>query len=302
MDIKKGIMFALLAALISGVSVFVNASAVKLADPFAYTVIKNLGSLVFIVSSVFLIKERKSVILLPTSQIFSLILIGIIGGSIPFVMFFYGLSLGGASVSSFIYRSLFIFAAVFGYLLLKEKPSSNDLIAGFAILLGNALLISGSLSFGIGQLLVLGATILWALEYTISRKVMTDVSPKIVMLFRMFFGSIILVPFLLLTNSSSISSISIPVLGWLVITSLLLFGFMHFWYNSLKNLPVLKAAIILSLGGLISASLDILFAHKNFSFYEALGLLLTLGGVIFSISLSNLVSLLRTIINAKSSE
>ena len=302
MDIRKGVVFALIAALISGVSVFVNASAVKLSDPFAYTVVKNLGALVFIFSSLFLIKERKSLILLPSSKILSLIAIGLIGGSVPFLMFFYGLSLGGAVVSSFIYRSLFIFAAVFGYFVLKETPSRNDLIAGFAILIGNSFLISGSLIFGMGQMLVLGATILWALEYTISRKVMSDVPPKIVMFARMFFGSLILLPYLLITNPQSLFSLNSTIFSWLIITSLLLFGFIHFWYNSIKHLPILRASIILSLGGIISASLDVLFLHKSLSVFEAFGLLLILGGVILSVSLSNLVELLSLASQSKSSD
>jgi drug/metabolite transporter (DMT)-like permease len=209
-------------------------------------------------------------------------------------MFFCGLKLGGAAVSSFIFRSLFIFAALFGYIILKEKPEPKDYAAGLIILLGNALLVSGDLAFGMGQLMVLGATVLWALEYTISRKVLADVSPTVVMVSRMLFGSIVLFAFLGATGSLSIlSSISIEGISWLGLTSLLLFGFVMGWYNALKHLPVLKASAVLASGGIITAALNLFFLGKAVTLTEAMGLVLILLGAIIMVSFSGILSAIR---------
>ncbi len=186
----RGILFALLTALISGISVFVNGFAVTLTDPSLYALLKNAGALMFLASSVFLFKEFHLFRKLSKKDLLYLVMIGVVGGSIPFLLFFEGLSLGGPAASSFVYRSIFIFAGIFGYFLLREKPEKNDLIAGAAILAGNFLLVN-DLSFGTGQLLVLAATVLWALEYTISRKILKQLEPKVVMFSRMFFGSIV---------------------------------------------------------------------------------------------------------------
>src|SRR5271157_2523641 len=171
---EKGIILAVSAALISGFSVFMNGVAVSQADPFVYTTIKGIFALIFLVACAMILKEMKNFRSLSSKQWGMLVLIGLIGGSVPFLMFFWGLKLGGAAVSSFIYRSLFIFAGVTGYLILKEAPSPRDVAAGFVILAGNALLVSGEAIFGLGQVLVLGATLLWAVEYAISRKIMSD--------------------------------------------------------------------------------------------------------------------------------
>jgi len=48
MNYGKGLLLAFLTAIISGVSVFVNGAAVKLADPSVYAALKNIGALVFI--------------------------------------------------------------------------------------------------------------------------------------------------------------------------------------------------------------------------------------------------------------
>jgi drug/metabolite transporter (DMT)-like permease len=292
--ISRGLMFAIITALISGVSVFINGIAVKMSDPFVYTLLKNAGVLVFLGAAVLAFNELHNFRNLSRKQWGLLALIGVIGGSVPFLMFFWGLKLGGAAVSSFIFRSLFIFAGVFGYLILKEKPDTKDYAAGLIILLGNALLVSGEMAFGIGQILVLGATILWALEYTISRKVLADVSPKVLMVSRMLFGGIVLFAFLGATGSLHlISTVDIEVLQWLVLTSLLLFGFVMAWYNALKHLPVLKATAVLASGGIVTAALRLFFLEKAVTLTEGMGLLLILLGAIIMVSFSRVVGMIR---------
>lgn len=298
-DLEKGLALAFIAALISGISVFANGMAVKLADATVYTLAKNVGALIFLIAIVFALKEWRSFRSLSRKQWLSLIAIGIIGGSVPFAMFFYGLKLEGAAISSFIYRSLFVFAGVFGYLLLKEKPDAKDMAAALAILAGNAFLVSGGLVFGTGQLLVLGATMLWALEYTVSRKVMADVAPKVVMVSRMLFGGIVLLGFLLATGSAGalFSVASDPtMLLWLGITSLLLTAFMMSWYSSLKYLPVMKAASVFALGGIVTAVLEFAFLGKSPSANGAVGLLLISMGAVAVIGIGYLERALESVL------
>ncbi|MFH1521242.1 MAG: DMT family transporter [Candidatus Micrarchaeota archaeon] len=299
-DYSKGIMLALITAIISGISVFVNGFAIKLSDPIVYVTLKNVGALVFLVVIAFALNELKNLKKLSRKQIGMLVLIGIIGGSVPFALFFWGLKLGGAAISSFIFRSLFIFAAVFGYLILKEKPERNDLIAAFLILAGNALLVSGELSFGLGQVLVLFATLLWALEYTLSRKMLSEVAPRTVMVSRMLFGSIVLLCFLFFTGSfSDLLSFTPGVLPWLALTSLLLFGFVSAWYSALKYLPVAKAAAILTLGGIVTMVLNAVFLKSIISISDILSILLIVVGCAVAIKLGELSNLLKQPINSK---
>jgi drug/metabolite transporter (DMT)-like permease len=286
----KGIALALAAALVSGISVFINGVAVQLADPFVYTALKNMGALLFIAALAIAFTGIRHFRQLSLRQWGMLALIGVVGGSIPFLMFFWGLKFGGAAVSSFIFRSLFIFAGVTGWLILKERPSPRDLAAGFVILAGNALLVSGEAAFGLGQALVLGATVLWAVEYALSRKLMADVHPQAVMASRMFFGSIVLLAFLAATGSlGALFTASAEAMGWLAITSLLLCGFLFTWYNALKNLPLMKAAAIFTLGGIVTAALNAVFLAKAITLVQAVGLTLVLGGVLMAVGIASLV-------------
>lgn len=287
---EKGILFCFLAALISGISVFLNGAAVKLSDPFVYTTLKNMGAVVFLVALVLIFKQYNEIKKLNKNQWKNLALIGIIGGSIPFLLFFWGLKLEGPAISSFIFRSLFIFAAIFGYFLLKEKITKTHLVAGGIILLGNILLINGELVFGFGHLLILAATAMWALEYSISRKALQDISPRIVMTSRMFFGSFVLLGFLVFTGKAGlIFALTAEQFQWLIITSLSLFMFLSFWYVSLKYTPVLQATTILALGGIITALLNLTFLDKAISPLEGLGFILIAAGVLIMVGLSQIV-------------
>ncbi|PIN83736.1 hypothetical protein COV61_02285, partial [Candidatus Micrarchaeota archaeon CG11_big_fil_rev_8_21_14_0_20_47_5] len=281
---NEGIVFAFAAALISGISVFANGAAVKLAEPLAYTLLKNIGAFIFLAAVVLFLGEWRSFKALSRKQWLYLLLIGVIGGSIPFALFFTGLKLGGALVSSFIFRSLFIFAGVFGYFILKEKPTGKEMLAGFTILVGNALLLPPQLSFGFPQLLVFAATLLWALEYTISRKAMADTPPRVVMISRMFFGSLVLIAFMVATNSAgALLQINAELLQWLFITSLLLSAFLLTWYNALARLPVLKATAIFALGGVVTAVLETALAGRTLAPLEAFSLfLIAIGAFAFA--------------------
>jgi drug/metabolite transporter (DMT)-like permease len=281
---EKGLVLALMAALVSGVSVFVNGIAVSLANPFAYTALKNIGALAFVAAIALAVAGIRHFRRLSVRQWGILALIGVIGGGVPFLMFFWGLSLGGAAVSSFIYRSLFLFAGISGYFILKETPSSRDLAAGFVILAGNALLVSGTAVFGLGQMLVLGATVLWAVEYAISRRLMADIHPQAVMAARMFFGSIVIFGFLAATGTlGAVLTTNAAVIGWLVLTSLLLCGFLFTWYNAIRNLPLMKASVIFTLGGIVTAALNLFFLGTAITLAEAAGLVLILGGVLLAV-------------------
>jgi len=287
---SRGVNFAILTALISGIAVFINGIAVKLSDPVVYTLMKNSGALLFLVAIAFLFNEWHRFKGLSGKQLGYLVLIGLVGGSIPFALFFTGLKMSGAAMSSFIFRSLFVFAGVFGYLILKEKAEPKHFLAGFLILLGNVLLIPGEIAFGLGHLLVLGATALWALEYTVSRMLLKDLHPRVVMASRMLFGSAALLIFLGATGALAEVVLDAELLAWLALASILLTGFLVSWYTALKHLEVLKATSILATGGIVTAVLNLAFLGKVVTLTDAFGLGLILLGAAIMASISDLLS------------
>ncbi|MBT4175080.1 EamA family transporter, partial [archaeon] len=93
MDKKRGILLVLLTAIISGFSIFINKLGVQGIDPYIFTFLKNTLVAVFLFSIIILAYQYKKLKQLKLKQWFQLALVGLLGGSIPFLLFFKGLTL-----------------------------------------------------------------------------------------------------------------------------------------------------------------------------------------------------------------
>ncbi|HEX2844156.1 MAG TPA: EamA family transporter, partial [Candidatus Limnocylindria bacterium] len=88
-----GIGLAAVTALVSGFSVFVNASAVRaFTDPVLFSTLKNGVAAIVLISSALAVVDRAParVRSLSPRSLAGLAVIGVVGGGIPFVLFFTG--------------------------------------------------------------------------------------------------------------------------------------------------------------------------------------------------------------------
>ena len=108
----KGIYLALITALISGISIFVNKFAVgAIQPPLVFTATKNVGVGLLIVGIILATRKWRLIRNLNRREIIYLILIGIIGGSIPFYLYFTGLSQIPAINAALIHKTLVVWVA-----------------------------------------------------------------------------------------------------------------------------------------------------------------------------------------------
>ena len=106
---KKGYLLVFLTATISGFAIFINQFGVKASSPYVFTWLKNL-SVAFLLTGLLLgMKEVRALKNLTKRQWFSLVSIGLIGGSIPFLLFFKGLSLTAAVKGAFLHKTMFLY-------------------------------------------------------------------------------------------------------------------------------------------------------------------------------------------------
>ena len=106
-----------------------------------------------------------------------LVAIALIGGSIPFILFFSGLALATAPTAAFIQKTLFIWVAFMAVPLLGERLGLVQVIA-MAGLLAGLLLIAPPLGmgWGIGETMIAAATLLWAVEVVVAKRLLVGVS------------------------------------------------------------------------------------------------------------------------------
>ena len=264
MNKNKGLLLILSTAVISGISVFVNKFGVIIVNPYIFTGLKNIIVALLVVTWLLMMKDWKILKKLQKNQWLMLLGIGLIGGSVPFLLFFKGLSMTSGVQAAFIHKTMFIYIIALAAIFLKEKISKNFLIAGLGLFLANILILKiFPSSFGWGDLLILSATIFWALENVLSKYLLKDLSAQIVIWGRMFFGSFFIILFWLITGQAHlINSLNLEQFGWVMITSVFLFGYVATWYTGLKYIKVSEAAVVLLLASPITAFLSLIFLNE----------------------------------------
>jgi drug/metabolite transporter (DMT)-like permease len=278
---KKGYFLVFLTAIISGLSVFINKYGVSINNPNIFTFLKNLIVAILLSGVLIIFRDFRELKKLNKKQWFLLLSIGLIGGSIPFLLFFKGLSLITAAQGSFWHKTMFLYVAIISAVFLKEKISRKFLFGGLLILFGNLFLLKTIPSpFYKGDVLVILATIFWAFENVISKYTLKNLSPQIVAWARMFFGSISILLFLLGTNQLKVvADLNLRQISWILVTAILLFGYVETWYHGLKFVPVSQATVILALGSPITTFLSFISGGK-ISFQETISGILIVFGII----------------------
>jgi len=293
--VRIGLVLVFATAFISGLSTFVNGYAVAGTNSAAFVTVRNMVVVVLLVPiAVVAALWRRNSIHLRGKDWGRLAIIGLIGGAIPFLLFFHGLQLaveeGGSTTASFVYRTLFIFATVFGLVFLGERFRWEVVAIAGALLAGCYFLLAmHTVVLGVGALYVLAATVLWAGEYTLSKRVLADLPSSVVGLGRMGFGAVFLAAYLALTAQwSAVATFTPGQWMWVGISALLLTAFVATWYAGLARVDLSVAAAVLVLGFVFTWLLALIVQHTVVTWVPALGALiivLGLGALIASPSL-----------------
>lgn len=257
---KKGLLLVFSTAIISGISIFINKFGVTVVNSNIFTFLKNLVVALMITGVIFGFNNIKILKNFSWRKWAMLMSIGFIGGSLPFLLFFKGLSMTSAAQGAFVHKTMFIFVALLAIIFLKEKINKYFLFGGAAVLLGN-LFILKNFSFvpNIGDFFIFLAVILWAIENVISKLILRDTKAEIVAWARMFFGAgFIFIYLLSIGQAPSILKINLEQIGWVLITAVFLFGYVITWYKGIARIPVSVATSVLLLGAPITTFLAIL--------------------------------------------
>ena len=295
--INKGLALVLGTALISGISVFLNKFAVAaISNSDVFTTVKNLAVGLILTGLILLPIYFNKLKQVRPGDWLKLFLIGVIGGSIPFVLFFKGLSLTSASSAGLIHKSLFIWVSILAVWFLGEKIGRLQYLALGLLFLGNFTMLGFKMfNLSSGELLVLAASLMWAIEFIIAKKVLANVAAEIVAWARMFFGSIILLGYLFFINQiGSLAILNSYQWLWIAISSILLLGYVLTWYKALAKLPAVTVTSILVIASPITSCLDLIYSHK-INLYQLGGSALIITAVILLIYLFKKINEPQTI-------
>lgn len=256
---RIGIALALGTAVISGFSVFVNSYGVKaFTDATTYTTAKNVvAALVLLV-----------VVALPASgarltrprgrgQWWALAAVGTLGGSIPFVLFFEGLSRASSGQAAVLHKTLVLWVALLAVALLRERLQWGHWLAIGLLLLGQLGLGGGLPSLGSAEAMILAATAMWSVEVVIAKRLLASLSSWTLGVARMGLGSLALLGWLLVRGDlGALAGLTTTQLGWALATGLLLAGYVATWFAALRRAQAVDVTAVLVLAVPITATLD----------------------------------------------
>jgi drug/metabolite transporter (DMT)-like permease len=255
-----GLALAVGTAVISGVAIWLNAYAVKqVPDPAVYTTLKNAVAAVVLVALVGA-SGTGGFRRLDRGACSRLALVGLIGGSIPFLLFFTGLAEATAPGAAFIQKTLFIWVTLLAVPLLGVRLGAIQVVAIGVLLAGQAVLAPPRLDgagWGAGETMILAATLLWAVEVIIAKRLLATVPVLIVGAGRLGIGVLFLLGYLAATGSlGAILEVSATGWAWVAVTGLVLAAYVGTWFAALRRAPAGAVASVLVLGAVITSALQ----------------------------------------------
>jgi drug/metabolite transporter (DMT)-like permease len=255
-----GLGLALMTALISGVSVFLNGKFISLFDdPTLLAAVRNgIVGLVLIGIAVASGGLRELVRLSWRARL-GLLAVGIVGGGISFALFFNGLAASSSPAAAIIHKTLFIWVAALAIPLLGERVGPLQ-VAALGLLLAGTIVLApaGSIGAGTGELMVVGATLLWSVEVILAKRLLRGGVPvSLLAAARMAVGAAALFAIVGVTGRiGAMAAFGVEQWFAIGITAVLLTGYVLSWFSALQRAPATSVTSILVVGAVVTTILQ----------------------------------------------
>ncbi|KUK85822.1 MAG: Transcription regulatory membrane protein, HTH-AraC family [candidate division TA06 bacterium 34_109] len=263
---KEGIILVIICVFIHGSQPILGKYGVSLVPPLFFASLTNLIAAVFLI--LLILARRENIFLLLKARYFlTLLSIGFFGTTLSNVLFFYGVRLTSGINSAILLQIEPIYALLIGYLLLKERINSRQIIATLFIILGTLLVVyQGTSTWNWGDILILLTPICYQISHFFSKQLLnkTDLNPLFIATGRtlfIFYG------------------IVVYALSYLT------------FYEAIKRINLSKASAIISVYPAISILLAWFILKEVPDWYQLTGFFIILLGIFY---LSQVKSELRS--------
>jgi drug/metabolite transporter (DMT)-like permease len=259
-----GVALAGVTACVSGVSVFVNGYGVRrVPDPTTYTTAKNLVAALLLLGLLLVAAAARSADgpTRPRDRAgwLGLAAVAVVGGSVPFVLFFEGLSRATATQAAFIHKSLVIWVALLAVPLLRERIGPAHVAAIALVVAGQAWIAgaAGTVVFGTGEAMILAATLLWAVEVILVKRLVGGIAPGTLAAGRMGAGTLVLLAWVAVSGrGGALLGLGGEQWGWALLVGVLLSAYVATWYAALARAQAVDVTAVLVFGAVVTALLS----------------------------------------------
>ena len=277
---------ALILTILAGVLWGTSFPAIKIGlqhmDAYTFVFLRFLvASLVMLAA---LAVVRKVNLRLPRKRL--ILLLGIVNG-VAYLMQYAGMVFTSAAKASLLVNLSIIWVAILSPFLLKEHLGWKKAIGVTVSLLG-VFFMTTNLSFSsleqgtiVGDVLVIGAGIAWAVFILYSKPLATDGKNRLQsMTLLLLFTLMPLLPAFLF-SAGSIASVG--AIGWLVILYTAVFCWVvpyYLWMKGLEHLSPVTSAVVLLTEIIVAVTVATLFLGEAFTFISGIGAILIVVAII----------------------
>lgn len=286
----KAYFFLMLSSLIYGGNVIAGRLIAGEVPPLALSALRAVLALVILLPLAW--SQMRNAPKPSKKELIHLIIVSILGISIPYVSLLLGLERTTGTNASVIFATLPAVTNTLLVLLYKQKPTKLQVIGMMTSFLGLVIVFTqGSFyhlrtfKFGVGELYLFLNVLSIGLFNLLGQNVMKKFSSLVTSVYALFFAVMMLIPlgaWQVITSGWRIS-----FSGWLVI---LYMGFLAagvaFFLNlyGINKIGSGKASIFNNIQHVCSVTLSILILHESLALYHWLGFTLVISGVALSLS------------------
>ena len=216
---------------------------------------------------------------------FLLLVTSICGAVIAPSLFFFGLSNTSASDSSILINGEVLFSILLAIIFFSEKLIKREIIsiilvlAGIVILTTNMQTSNSFLELNIGNIMIVGSTLFWALDNNISKIISKTIHiPKIIVLKSLIGGSLLFILTVIIfgIEEYKVDLIHIP---YLLFAGSLGFGAsLFFFLHSLKRIGTVKTILLFSTSSIFGMIFATIFLKENITIYQIIAVTVILSG------------------------
>jgi drug/metabolite transporter (DMT)-like permease len=165
--------------------------------------------------------------------------------------------MASAPSAAFIHKTMFIWVALMAGPLLGERLGWAPLAALAVLLVGQVVILPPlGITWGPGETLIAAATLIWAIEVVLAKRILGRVRSPIVGVARLGIGLVVLVGFLAATGRIiGMTGLDPTAWTWVAITGLFLSGYVATWLAALRRAPASEVTSILVVGAVVTGAL-----------------------------------------------
>jgi drug/metabolite transporter (DMT)-like permease len=291
---REGVILVIICVFIHGAHPILGKYGVSLVSPLFFASLTNLiaaAGLVLII----LLKRESLAILIKKRFFILLFLIGFFGTTLSNIMFFYGVRLTSGINSAILLQVEPIYSLIIGYLLLKERVSTRQIISTLLIIFGTLMVIyQGTSRMNWGDILILLTPLCYQVGHFFSKQLLneTEMSPLFIATGRTFYGGLILLILNQFTGSHEFNILIQPdILAIFIFYGIVVYALSYLtFYGAIKRINLSKASAIISVYPAISIILARFILKEVPDFYQLGGFFIIMLGIFY---LANIKSELR---------